>query len=103
MYTKTASGGSISVPGPGDPSVSARSAIAGHPLSAGTTRNYFVYYRAPIVLGACAPTSTFNTSQALARDVGAVPEPASPERAAQPASRGTPGPRRADEKTIAPR
>ena len=62
LYVRAASGGSIQVPGPADPSVSARSAALGDPLSAGAQREYLVYYRDPIVLGGCAATSTFNAT-----------------------------------------
>jgi hypothetical protein len=63
LYVKSASGGSIRAPGPGDPSVSARSAALGDSIGAGTNRWYAVYYRDPVVLGGCAATSTFNITQ----------------------------------------
>ena len=65
LFTKTASGGSITAPNfsTGDPSVSARSAAKGNPISAGQSRWYLVFYRDPIVLGGCPVTSTFNTTQ----------------------------------------
>ena len=65
LYTKTASGGSITAPNftAGDPSVSARSAAKGSPISAGQTRTYLVFYRDPVVLGGCPSTSTFNATQ----------------------------------------
>jgi Tol biopolymer transport system component len=63
LYVKTASGGSISAPGPGDLSVSARSAALNHPIAPGTSRWYAVYYRDPGVLGGCPATSTFNITQ----------------------------------------
>ncbi len=63
LYVKSASGGSIQAPGPGDLSVSARSAAIGDALSVGTARWYAVYYRDPIVLGGCPATSTFNSTQ----------------------------------------
>ena len=63
LYVKTSAGGSITVPGPGDPSVSARSAALGDTIVAGTNRWYAVYYRDPIVLGGCPATSTFNVTQ----------------------------------------
>ena len=62
LYTKVASGGSISAPGGGDPSLSARSASLGDPLSAGSVRYYYVYYRDPSVLGGCSAGSTFNST-----------------------------------------
>ena len=63
LYVKTASGGSITAPGVGDPSVSARSAALSDPIAAGTMRWYAVYYRDPIVLGGCPASSTFNITQ----------------------------------------
>jgi len=63
LYVRPASGGSIRVPLSGDPSVSARSAALGDPLSAGVEREYLVYYRDPIVLGGCSAASTFNATQ----------------------------------------
>jgi hypothetical protein len=63
LYTKVASGGSITAPQGGDLSVSARSAAANDPLSSGTTRYYFVSYRDPILLGGCSPVFTFNATQ----------------------------------------
>jgi hypothetical protein len=63
LYVKSASGGAITAPGPGDPSVSARSAALGDPIAPGDDRWYLVYYRDPAVLGGCPPSSTFNTTQ----------------------------------------
>jgi hypothetical protein len=65
LFTKTASGGSITAPnlGAGDPTVSARSAAKGNPISAGQSRWYLVFYRDPIVLGGCPSSSTFNATQ----------------------------------------
>jgi len=65
MYTKIASGGSITAPdfGAGDPSVSARSESLGHTILPGQSRWYLVYYRDPVVLGGCPPLSTFNVTQ----------------------------------------
>ena len=66
LYVKTAVGGSITAPGVGDPTVSARSAALGDPISAGTQRYYMVYYRDPLIF-ACPPspgTATFNSSSA---------------------------------------
>ena len=65
LYTKVASGGSITAPEPGDPAVSAQSAALGDPLSAGATRYYQVYYRDPTVLGGCPQGSTFNLTQGI--------------------------------------
>jgi hypothetical protein len=63
MYTKTASGGSITAPTGTDLSVSARSAALGQPISAGETKTYLVYYRDPVILGGCPATSGFNATQ----------------------------------------
>jgi hypothetical protein len=63
LYVKTASGGSISAPGAGDATVSARSAALGDTIGAGTSRWYAVYYRDPVVLGGCPAASTFNITQ----------------------------------------
>jgi hypothetical protein len=65
LYLHAASGGSVSFPQTGDLPVSARSAALGDPISAGQHRYYSAYYRDPIVLGSCAATSGFNTSDAL--------------------------------------
>jgi Tol biopolymer transport system component len=65
LFTKTASGGSVTVPdfGSGDPTVSARSAARGDVILAGQSRWYLVYYRDPTVLGGCPASSTFNSTQ----------------------------------------
>jgi len=63
LYVKAASGGSITAPQGGDPSVSARSAALGDTIAASSTRWYGVYYRDPVVLGGCSPTRTFNSTQ----------------------------------------
>jgi hypothetical protein len=63
LYTKAASGGSITAPSGGDPSVSSRSAALGNPIGPGQDRLYLVYYRDPIVLGGCPAPSTFNATQ----------------------------------------
>jgi hypothetical protein len=65
LYTKTASGGSITAPNfaASDPQVSARSAALGDTIQPGQSRWYLVYYRDPIVLGGCPATSTFNATQ----------------------------------------
>jgi hypothetical protein len=62
LFTKSAVGGSITVPnfGAGDPTVSARSAAKGDVIAPGNHREYMVYYRDPTVLGSCPATSTFN-------------------------------------------
>jgi Tol biopolymer transport system component len=65
LYTKTASGGSITAPnfGAGDPQVSVRSAALGNTILPGDSRWYLVYYRDPNVLGGCSAISTFNATQ----------------------------------------
>ena len=65
LFTKTASGGSITAPdfGAGDPTVSARSAAKGDVIQPGQSRWYLVYYRDPVVLGGCPASSTFNATQ----------------------------------------
>ena len=62
LYTKAAVAGSTEVPdfAAGEPTVHARSAQLGDPISPGTTRWYAVVYRDPIPLGGCR--STFNTT-----------------------------------------
>jgi hypothetical protein len=66
LYTKPAdAAGAVDAPLSGDPSVHARSAALGDPISMGTTRSYYVYYRDPVVLGGCPSTSTFNTTQSV--------------------------------------
>ena len=56
LYAKNASGGVVSAPAAGEPSVSARSASLGDPLSPGDVRFYQVCYRDPD-LAFCAPPS----------------------------------------------
>jgi Tol biopolymer transport system component len=65
LYSKAASGGSITAPsfGAGDPPVSVRSAAQGDMIQPGTSRWYLVYYRDPNVLGGCPASSTFNATQ----------------------------------------
>lgn len=66
LYVKNASGGFVSAPGPGDPSVSQQSANLGDPIPPGERRYYQVYYRDANV-GFCPdpPGSTFNVTNAL--------------------------------------
>ena len=65
LFTKAAAGGSITAPnlGAGDPTVSARSAAKGSPISPGQSRWYLVFYRDPTVLGGCPASHTFNATQ----------------------------------------
>jgi hypothetical protein len=61
-----AAGGAVSYPHAGDPSISARSAALGDPLSPGTIRSYQVYYRDPSATFCPAPAGgTFNATQAV--------------------------------------
>ena len=62
LYVKSASGGSISAPQFGDPSISARSATLGDTIPLGATRIYQVYYR-DSNLGFCP--GGFNVTNAL--------------------------------------
>jgi len=66
IAVKSASGGVASYPGTGDPSISARSAALGDPLTPGTTRIYSAHYRDPDPTFCPMPTgSTFNSTQAI--------------------------------------
>jgi hypothetical protein len=67
LYVKNASGGVVSAPETGDPSVSVRSAAQGDTIPAGATRIYQVYYRDPSASFCPAPVgNTFNVSNAVA-------------------------------------
>jgi hypothetical protein len=67
LYARNASGGVVTAPQPGDPSVSERSAALGDPIPMGATRNYQVFYRDPNANFCPDPTgSTFNVSNAVA-------------------------------------
>jgi hypothetical protein len=66
LYSRAASSGSITVPGPGDPHVSTRSAALGDPIASGSQRYYFAMYRDPVVLGGCPASRTFNCTNANA-------------------------------------
>ncbi|MBK7641435.1 MAG: hypothetical protein IPJ19_00050 [Planctomycetes bacterium] len=59
LYVRNATGGAISLPQAGDPSISARSAALGDALTNGATRYYQTYYRDP-QLGFC-PTPQGNS------------------------------------------
>lgn len=66
MYVRSASGGSFSVPGAGDPSLSARSAALGNPILPGTIRMYQTYYRDPSsAFCPDPPGGTFNASSGV--------------------------------------
>lgn len=58
LYSGSASAGAISRPGMGDPSVSARTAAVGAPISAGETRHYFNIYRDPGAATPCGDTAS---------------------------------------------
>jgi len=47
LYTKNASGGTVTAPGAGDPSITTQSAALGDTIMPGTSRYYQVYYRDP--------------------------------------------------------
>lgn len=65
LYLGNAAAGSITRPGMGDPSVSARSAAVGDPITAGQARHYFTIYRDPGAAVPCGNTSsTINISNA---------------------------------------
>ena len=66
LYTRSASSGVVFAPHPGDPSITARSASLGVPISPGARRYYQVFYR-DSNLGFCpAPQgNTFNISNAV--------------------------------------
>ena len=66
LYVKNASGGAASVPGAGDPSVSARSAALGDTIAPGSVRCYQVYYRDPDLAFCPAPAGNgWNVSSGL--------------------------------------
>jgi hypothetical protein len=69
LYAKNASGGSASAPGPGDLSISARSAALGDAIAPGHRRYYQAYYRDGNP-GFCPnpPGSSFNASNGLKID-----------------------------------
>jgi Tol biopolymer transport system component len=66
LYIRNASGGVVSVPEAGDPSISARSAALGDVLGAGTLRFYQTYYRDP-VMSFCPnpPGNSWNISSGI--------------------------------------
>ena len=66
LYTANASGGAISRPGPGDPSITARSAALGDPIPPGQRRYYQTYYRDGSPSFCPLPTgNSFNATNAL--------------------------------------
>jgi hypothetical protein len=66
LAVRNASGGTVSFPRAGDPSITARSAALGDPISAGAARHYQTYYRDPSA--AFCPGATFNVSNAIRID-----------------------------------
>jgi hypothetical protein len=64
LYIKIASGGSITAPGGGDPSIPVKSASLGSVINPGDTRYYSVYYRDTTVLlpGCPVPANQFNVT-----------------------------------------
>jgi Tol biopolymer transport system component len=67
LYVHNASGGVVSAPIAGEPSITVRSAALGDSIAPGTTRWYQVYYRDP-ALAFCPPPAgdAWNASNALA-------------------------------------
>lgn len=63
LYVKSASGGACAAPIAGDPSITARSAALGDPISPGDTRFYQVYYRD--AAGPFCPPQTFNATNGV--------------------------------------
>jgi hypothetical protein len=55
LYAHNAVSGTVTAPGPGDPSISTRSASLGDPIAPGSTRSYQVYYRDPNLAFCPAP------------------------------------------------
>ncbi len=66
LYSRIASGGVVAVPGPGDASISARSASLGFPIAPGTQLYYQMRYRDPNP-GFCPapPGNTWNVSNGV--------------------------------------
>jgi hypothetical protein len=66
LYSVSASNGGVNVPGPADPSISARSAALGDPLTSGSVRIYQVYYRDPLLAFCPAPQgNSWNVTNAI--------------------------------------
>lgn len=71
MFVQIAFGGSVTMPGPGDLSVSARSAFLGDVIPLGGVRVYQVYYRDPDPTHCPVPTGNlFNATNAIAATWG---------------------------------
>ena len=66
IAVESAIGGAVDYPGVGDPSISARSAALGDPISSGSSRYYQTYYRDPDASFCPVPTGgTFNVSNGV--------------------------------------
>ena len=67
LYVETAVGGHASAPGPGDPQITTRSALAGDPIAIASTRWYQAYYRDPDA-AFCPPPAgdTWNVTNGIA-------------------------------------
>jgi Tol biopolymer transport system component len=66
LYARNAHLGAVTMPQQGDPSISARSAALGDPISMGATRYYQVYYRDPAATFCPDPPgNTWNVGNAL--------------------------------------
>jgi Tol biopolymer transport system component len=66
LYVKSAQSGMAFAPRVADPSISVRSTALGDPITAGQTRDYFVYYRDPApTFCPDPPGNTWNDSNAL--------------------------------------
>ena len=66
LFARSASAGSVVLPGGSDPTISARSAALGDEIQAGETRLYQIYYRDPDPAWCPMPTgSTFNATHAV--------------------------------------
>ena len=66
LYAKAASGGVMTAPVGGDPSITARSAALGDTIAPGTTRYYHAWYRDPNPAFCPTPMgNTWNTSSGL--------------------------------------
>jgi hypothetical protein len=63
LGSHNAVGGTASFPSGGDPSITARSAALGDPLSPGVVRYYQAYYRDPV--SAFCPSQTFNVANGV--------------------------------------
>jgi len=60
LYTGSTTAGVLSMPGVGDPSVSARSATLGVAIAPGQTRHYFNVYRDPVAAVGCNDSTFYS-------------------------------------------